>query len=214
MLADHAPWSGRCLAAVPRSVLKASMASDPTSPPRDADWADALEAVAKLQDRSAFAGLFAHFAPRVKAYMRRLGADDGRAEDVAQEVMITVWRRSGLYDRRQAAVSTWIFAIARNKRIDQLRRERRPEIDPSDPSLVQDVEPQAERLVSRSESARHLRAALDALPAEQSQVLRKNFFEDKPHSVIAEELDLPLGTVKSRVRLAFIKLRQTMQEME
>jgi RNA polymerase sigma-70 factor (ECF subfamily) len=214
MLADLAPWSGRCLAALPRSVQKGSMASDPTSPPHDADWADALEAVAKLQDRSAFAGLFAHFAPRVKAYMRRLGADDGRAEDVAQEVMITVWRRAGLYDQRQAAVSTWIFAIARNKRIDQLRRERRPEIDPSDPSLVQDVEPQAEQLVSRSESARHLRAALDALPAEQSQVLRKNFFEDKPHSVIAEELDLPLGTVKSRVRLAFIKLRQTMQEME
>lgn len=183
-------------------------------PAHDAVWADALEAVAKVQDRTAFAELFAHFAPRVKGYMRRLGADEGRAEDLAQEVMITVWRRARLYDRRQAAVSTWVFAIARNKRIDQLRRERRPEIDPSDPSLVRSPEPEAEQLLSWARSARQLRAAVDALPSEQSQVLRRNFFEDKPHSAIAEELDLPLGTVKSRVRLALIRLRQAIQEME
>lgn len=190
------------------------MASDPTSRPDDAAWADELEAVAEHRDRKAFAGLFAHFAPRVKAYMRRMGADDGGAEELAQEVMITVWRRAGLYDQRQAAVSTWIFAIARNRRIDRLRRERRPEFDPSDPLLVQDAVPQAEELVSRAQSARHLRDAVDALPAEQSEVLRRNFFEDKAHSIIAEELDLPLGTVKSRVRLALVKLRQALQEME
>jgi RNA polymerase sigma-70 factor (ECF subfamily) len=190
------------------------MVTHPTSLPDDAHWADALEAVAKHQDRSAFARLFAHFAPRVKAYVRRLGADDGRAEDVAQEVMVTVWRRAGLYDQRQAAVSTWVFAIARNKRIDQLRRELRREFDPSDPAMVQDAEPKAEELVSRIQSGRHLRDAMDALPVEQSQVLRKNFFEDKPHGAIAEELDIPLGTVKSRVRLALVKLRQALQELE
>jgi len=190
------------------------MVADPTPLPRDPAWADALEAVASSQDRAAFAGLFAHFAPRVKGYMRRLGTEDRRAEDLAQEVMLTVWRRAALYDGAQGTVSTWIFTIARNKRIDQLRRERRPEIDLHDPALVQDDAPQAEHLVAQTQSARRLRDAIDALPTEQSKVLRKNFFEDKAHSVIAEELELPLGTVKSRVRLALTKLRQALQDME
>jgi RNA polymerase sigma factor (sigma-70 family) len=190
------------------------MAPELTNPPRDEAWAEALQAIAHGGDRVAFAGLFEHFAPRVKAYMRRLGADDGPAEDLAQEVMLTVWRRAALYDQRQAAVSTWIFTIARNKRIDQLRRERRPEIDPDDPALVGEPEPEAEQLVSRAQAARRLREAIDGLPSEQARVLRKNFFEDKAHSDIAEELELPLGTVKSRVRLALTKLRQALQDME
>ena len=214
MLADCAFRSAPGLVAVASSVVEVDMASDPTSPPPAAFWMDALQAIARHQDRAAFAGLFQHFAPRVKGYMRRLGTDDRRAEDLAQEVMLTVWRRAALYDGTQGTVSTWIFTIARNKRIDHLRRERRPEIDPHDPALVQDDAPQAEHLVAQSQSVRRLREAIDALPAEQSEVLRKNFFEDKAHSVIAEELALPLGTVKSRVRLALTKLRQTLQDME
>lgn len=197
----------------PPPALERGMADD-RSVPRDPNWAEMLGAVAASRDRRAFGRVFDHFAPRVKAYMRRLGADDGRAEDLAQEVMLTVWRRAALYDQRQAAVSTWIFTIARNKRIDQLRREQRPEVDPNDPALVRDESPQAEQLVSWTQSVRRLRAAVDALPTEQAQVLRKNFFEDKAHSLIAEELDLPLGTVKSRVRLALTKLRQAMQDIE
>lgn len=190
------------------------MASEPSDSPRDDTWAEVLGTVAREHDRAAFAGLFEHFAPRVKSYMHRLGVDDGRAEDLAQEVMLTVWRRATLYDERQAAVSTWIFTIARNKRIDHLRRERRPEIDPDDPALVGEAEPEAEQLISQAQSARRLRAAIDALPSDQSEVLRKNFFEDKAHSVIAEELELPLGTVKSRVRLALTKLRQALRDTE
>jgi RNA polymerase sigma-70 factor (ECF subfamily) len=175
--------------------------------------ADLLGAVAEQRDRAAFARLFGHFAPRVKAYMRRLGAQDQKAEDLAQEVMLTVWRRACLYDGGRASVSTWIFTIARNKRIDDLRRERRPEIDPHDPALVADPQDRADELVVQQDQARRLRDAVGALPEHQALVLRKNFFEDKPHGVIAQELDLPLGTVKSRVRLALAKLRQALEEL-
>lgn len=204
--------SGGLVPTVP-PALEGVMASNP-SPPRDEDWAGVLRSIAQTRDRLAFAGLFEHFAPWVKSYMRRLGADDGRAEDLTQEVMLTVWRRAGLYDERQAAVSTWIFTIARNKRIDLIRRERRPEIDLDDPTLAGEPEPEAEQLISHAQSARRLREAIDDLPSEQAAVLRESFSEDKAHSVIAEELGLPLGTVKSRVRLALTKLRQALQEME
>ncbi len=186
------------------------MATEPGNGDPNAMLVALLDAVATRQDRNAFAQLFEHFAPRVKAYMRRLGAADQKAEDIVQEVMITVWRRAGLYDAAQASVSTWIFTIARNKRIDDLRRERHPEIDPNDPALVADPQDPADELVISQDQARRLRDAVGALPEEQALVLRKNFFEDKPHGVIAQELDLPLGTVKSRARLALAKLRQVL----
>jgi RNA polymerase sigma-70 factor (ECF subfamily) len=177
-------------------------------------FAELVAAVAERQDRAAFAALFGHFAPRLKAYIRRLGTEDARAEELAQEVMLIVWRRAALYDRAQASVSTWIFTIARNRRIDDLRRERRPEIDADDPMLVEDPAPQAELVIAQGELGRRLHAAVAALPEEQAVVLRKNFFEDKPHGAIASELALPLGTVKSRLRLALSKLREAMRGLE
>ncbi|HSA80841.1 MAG TPA: sigma-70 family RNA polymerase sigma factor [Geminicoccaceae bacterium] len=190
------------------------MITQPGPQATEPSLADLLAAVAERRDRYAFATLFSHFAPRLKAYMRRLGLEDARAEDLAQEVMLIVWRRATLYDPAQASVSTWIFTIARNKRIDELRRERRPEIDPDDPALVPDSTPAVDILVSQGEIGRRLRAAVEELPAEQAEVLRKNFFEDKPHGAIAEELALPLGTVKSRVRLALAKLRQAVGSLD
>jgi RNA polymerase sigma-70 factor (ECF subfamily) len=183
-------------------------------PGEEPPFADLVVAVAERQDRAAFAALFGHFAPRLKAYVRRLGMEDARAEELAQEVMLIVWRRATLYDPAQASVSTWIFTIARNRRIDELRRERRPEIDPDDPVLVQDSGPVADLLIAQGEVARRLHAAVAELPEEQAVVLRKNFFEDKAHNAIATELALPLGTVKSRLRLALAKLRQAMQGIE
>ena len=118
-----------------------------------------------------------------------------------------------MYDAAQASVGTWIFTIARNKRIDDLRRERHPEIDPSDPVLVADPLPAADHVLVQEDQARRLRAAVSALPADQALVLHKNFFEDKPHGVIAQELELPLGTVKSRARLALAKLRQVVGDI-
>jgi len=198
---------------MPASLSNARMATDSGRARTDPSLAAWLDAVAQRQDRAAFALLFDHFAPRVKGYIRRLGATEQKAEDIVQEVMITVWRRASLYDAAQASVGTWIFTIARNKRIDDLRRERHPEIDPSDPVLVADPLPAADHVLVQEDQARRLRAAVSALPADQALVLHKNFFEDKPHGVIAQELELPLGTVKSRARLALAKLRQVVGDI-
>ena len=178
------------------------------------ELAGLLEAVADRRDRSAFAQLFDYFAPRLKGFIRRRGVEAARAEDLAQEVMLTVWRRANLYKRAQGSVSTWIFTIARNKHIDAVRREQRPEFDPNDPALVGNPEPAGEALVSQEQIASKLRAAIKELPADQAEVLHKNFFEDKPHSEVAAELGLPLGTVKSRLRLALAKLRQVSEDFE
>ncbi|MEM8952297.1 MAG: sigma-70 family RNA polymerase sigma factor [Pseudomonadota bacterium] len=173
-----------------------------------------LEAVAESQDRSAFATLFDYFAPRIKGFIRKRGVEAAQAEDLAQDVMLTVWKRAGLYKREHGSVSTWIFTIARNRHIDVIRRERRPEIDPNDPTLTGEPVPEGETILSKSQIASRLRAAMKDLPPDQVDVIKKNFFEDKPHSEIAAELGLPLGTVKSRVRLALAKLRQVTQELE
>ncbi len=173
------------------------------------DW---LVAVGQRQDRGAFANLFRHYAPRVKAYLMRVGCDGGVAEELAQEVMVTVWRRAETFDPRQAGPSTWIFTVARNKRIDRLRRERRPEVDPDDPALVGEPAEPADRGIERQQEAVRLSRAIDALPEEQRDLVKLAYYEDKPHSVIAALRDLPLGTVKSRIRLALNRLRSELGE--
>jgi len=183
------------------------------SPPTLEDF---LLAVGRERDRAAFAALFGHFAPRLKAYLRRQGCDPGGAEELVQEVMLLVWRRAETYDPAQASASTWVFTIARNKRIDVLRREQRPEIDPDDPALVPALVPgpqeSADLRVEAQETTGRLRAALKILPPEQAELLRLAYFEDKPHSVISIEQGIPLGTVKSRLRLAMERLRKAMRD--
>lgn len=174
---------------------------------------DLLLAVGRRRDRTAFAALFAHFAPRLKAYLRRQGCDPGAADDLVQEVMLLVWRRAETYDPAQASASTWVFTVARNKRIDALRREQRPEIDPDDPALLPDPVPAADHRVESLQAGSRLRAALRALPPEQAELLRLAYFEDKPHSAISEERGIPLGTVKSRLRLAMDRLRKAMRDV-
>ena len=176
------------------------------------DW---IEAIAQAKDREAFKRLFAAFAPRLKAFARRLGAEPSVAEDLAQDVMLTVWRRSGQFDRRKAAASTWIYTIARNRRIDMIRRDARPEYDPEDPTLTgRGEEPQADSQLAMRRQAEALHQAVAELPPEQADLMRLAYFDDKSHGVIAEELGLPLGTVKSRIRLAMSKLRLTLKEDE
>ncbi len=177
-------------------------------------------AVARDGDRDAFAALFAHFAPRIKAYLMRLGADAALAEELAQEAMIMVWRRAGTFDPRRSAVSTWVFTIARNKRIDALRRERPDvignllcdEVDPEDPVLQPEPGEAADETVLRGQETELLKTALRRLPQEQAELVRMAYFEDKAHGAIAEETGLPLGTVKSRLRLALGHLRQALRE--
>jgi RNA polymerase sigma factor (sigma-70 family) len=175
---------------------------------------DLLEAIAARQDREAFKALFAHFAPRVNAFARRLGVEAQVAEDLAQDVMLTVWRRARLYDRRKAAASTWIFTIARNRRIDLIRREARPDFDPEDPGLQGEAGPAADENLAERRRDAGLREAVARLPEEQARLMRLAYFEDKSHGAIAEELDIPLGTVKSRIRLAMRKLRQMLKDQD
>jgi RNA polymerase sigma factor (sigma-70 family) len=194
-------------------AIKQAMLADQTAPRAGQDPAldELIARVARHQDRAAFAALFDHFAPRVKAYLMRLGADDGGAEELAQEVLLAVWRRAASFNPALASVGTWVFTIARNKRIDRLRRERRPELDPDDPALVPDPAVGADVALDHAQTGGRLRAAIGSLPEEQAQLLRMAYFEDKSHRAIAAETRLPLGTVKSRIRLALIRLRAALE---
>ena len=176
-------------------------------------FARLMQAVVERRDQSAFMTLFDYYAPRVKAYLKRLGASDSVAEDLSQEVMLTVWRKAASYDPAKAGVGTWIFTIARNLRIDALRRERRPELDPADPLLVPEPEPLPDRQVEASREEERVRAALRTLPEDQARVITMAFYDGKSHGEIAAELALPLGTVKSRLRLAFGRVRGMLGEM-
>jgi RNA polymerase sigma-70 factor (ECF subfamily) len=146
----------------------------------------------------------------VKAYLLRLGSEDTVAEEIAQEAMVTVWRKAATFDPVQASVSTWVFTIARNRRIDGLRRLKRADLDPEDPGLQPQAQPAADRLLYGSQREERLRRALKTLPEEQAEMIRLAFFEDKAHAAIASETDLPLGTVKSRLRLALTRLRRAL----
>lgn len=172
-----------------------------------------IEAIAERADRAAFAELFAHFAPRLKAYLMRLGADPATAEEVVQDAMLTVWRKAGSFDRQQAGAATWIFTIARNRRIDRLRRERRPELEPDDPALVPAGPEDADAAVWSTQVEGRLRTAIASLPPEQSDLIRRAYFEDLSHREIAEASGLPLGTVKSRIRLALQRLRERTDDL-
>lgn len=181
------------------------------APPDPASHAALIIAIAERGDRAAFAALFGHFAPRVKTYLRRIGTNSAQAEEMAQEALLLVWRKAAQYDPARAAAATWIFTIARNLRIDSLRRARVaiPDIDPTDepPPL-----PTADALLVADERARRLHDAIADLPAEQAEMLRLAFFEERSHSEIETDLGVPLGTVKSRLRLALAKLRGALKD--
>ncbi len=175
--------------------------------------AELIEAVAVRQDKAAFAALFRHYAPRVKSFVLRGGADPGTAQDVAQETMIMVWRKAASFDRSRASAATWIYTIARNKRIDLLRQSGRPAIEIEDWLTVFSPEEEtADTSMLAGETYLRMSELADNLPADQQEVIRKAFFEDKPHTAIAAELRLPLGTVKSRIRSALGKLRQALEK--
>lgn len=170
-------------------------------------FADLLVQVAAKQDRAAYSELFSYYAPRVKSYLMRLGADNAQAEEIAQDVMVTIWRKAGLFDRRQASVSTWIFRVARNRRIDVFRRTRRPDLDPEETMILPSAAEAPEGRVEAMETETRVREAMKDLPEEQMLLLRLAFYEGLSHREIAEKLDVPLGTVKSRIRLAFVKMK-------
>ncbi len=171
-------------------------------------WVDHVKRIREAQDQAAFAELFQHFAPRVKAFLIRSGSDAALAEECAQEVMATLWHKAHLFDPTRATVSTWVFTIARNKRIDALRKQRRPE--PEELTWGPEAEPEQADVVAMQQETAQLRTALLKLPEAQRELIVKAYFGDLSHREIASQTGLPLGTIKSRIRLALDRLRHTM----
>lgn len=176
------------------------------------DYSDLMAAVAQDRDRAAFERLFDHFAPRLNSYYQRLGLDPSASEELVQDVMATLWRKAHLFDRSKSSVPTWLFRIARNRWVDSLRRDRMRRSGSEDALTVPDPGMAADDSMDLAGREERLRAALAALPAEQRELVRLSFFEGLPHTVIAERTGLPLGTVKSRIRLAFSRLRKLLTE--
>jgi len=176
--------------------------------------ADLLQRIAERADPAAFRELYEAYGPRVKAYMMRQGADAGTAEDLAQETLLTVWRKAALYAGDRGSMTTWVFAIARNLRIDRLRREVPWQELPEGRLTEASSEPLPDEAMAEKERQERVQAALAELPPEQKEVVILAYLEGLSHSEIAERLGLPLGTVKSRMRIAYQKIRQTLESLE
>jgi RNA polymerase sigma factor (sigma-70 family) len=175
----------------------------------ESEWLDAVRQVRDAKDQAAFARLFRHFAPRVKSFLMKSGASEALAEECAQEVMATLWHKAHLFDPTRASVATWIFTIARNRRIDALRKQRRPE--PEDLPWGPEPEPDQADALAMQQEGRKLGRALAVLPEKQRDLIEKAYYGDFSHTEIAAQTGLPLGTIKSRIRLALDRLRREMQ---
>jgi RNA polymerase sigma-70 factor (ECF subfamily) len=172
-------------------------------------WVDHMTRIRDDQDKVAFGELFHHFAPRIKGFLMKSGADASLAEECTQDVMAALWHKAHQFDPSRASVATWIFTIARNRKIDLLRRQRRPE--PEDLTWGPEAEPEQEDVLSLQQETELLGAALAELPSAQRELIEKAYFGDLTHSEIAAETGLPLGTIKSRIRLALDRLRHAMK---
>lgn len=170
--------------------------------------AELVRRIAESHDKSAFGEIFDLFSGRLKSYFLGLGTSQSDAEELVQETLILVWRRAAQFDSARAGFTTWLFTIARNKSIDRIRRERRPSLDPDEPMLQPEPETAPDIALNREQEALTLREAIKTLPPEQSDLIRLAYYEELAHGAIAERLNLPVGTVKSRIRLAMKKLRQ------
>lgn len=173
------------------------------------NWVLLVQRVRDDRDRGAFKDLFIHFAPRVKGFLMKSGADATMAEECAQDVMTTLWRKADQFDPTRASVATWIFTIARNRRIDILRRQNRPE--PEELPWGPEPEPDQADVVAFQQDTALLSKALARLPDAQRDLIEKAYFGDLSQSEIASLTGLPLGTIKSRIRLALDRLRHLMK---
>jgi RNA polymerase sigma-70 factor (ECF subfamily) len=172
-----------------------------------------VTAVAERRDRAAFTVLYDYYSPRLNAWLLRLGMDRASAEELAQEVMVTLWHKAQLFDASKSSLGTWLYRIARNRRIDAARRNRVDFVDPAEYTLdIPDEQaPDADQQIDAQTREDVLRQAMVTLPEEQASLVRLAFFEGLSHSEIASRTDLPLGTVKSRIRLAFSRLRRVLE---
>jgi RNA polymerase sigma-70 factor, ECF subfamily len=175
---------------------------------------DLLLSIAVTQCREAFSTLFQRLGPRVKAYMMKVGASPDVAEEITQETFVSVWRKAQQFDQRKSSAVTWIFTIARNRRIDRLRKERRPALDPNDPLLVPNKIPTPLEELEQSSIVKNVTASIQKLPVDQRDVVRLSFIEGLSHQEISNRLKTPLGTIKSRLRLSFEKLRLSLGDFQ
>ncbi len=176
--------------------------------------AEFLQRVGERGDVEAFRQLFDAYAPRVKSYMMRQGADANTAEELAQETLLTVWRKARLYSGDKGSATTWIFTIARNLRIDRLRREQQWVPLPDDYDSQSSSDAGADEVLAEEERRRRVQQTLAQLPIEQREVVVLSYIEGLPHSEIAKRLGLPIGTVKSRMRLAYLKIRDAVKDLK
>ena len=193
-------------------VAKGTDPGDPRS--KAAEFAECIGQIASGRSEAAFEVLFRYFAPRIKSYCLRVGADPTGAEEITQEAMVSIWRNAAKFDPSKASPSTWIFAIARNLSIDRFRKSRRPEFDPGDPAFVPEGESPADRLIETIEMEEAVRKILDSLSPKERDVLLLSYYENLSHSEISRQLRLPIGTVKSRIRLAFGKIRSALEAQD
>ncbi len=168
---------------------------------------DMLVAIGNKKDKECFIDIFNHFAPRIKSFLIKGGLQAEIADELAQETMLAIWNKAQSYDPKQAAASTWIFTIARNKRIDHLRKIANYRTQSDDNMVFEDPGATPIENTTQKQETQRIKDALRTLPEEQLTLIKKSFFEDKSHAIIAEETGIPLGTVKSRIRLALDRLR-------
>jgi RNA polymerase sigma-70 factor (ECF subfamily) len=185
--------------------------ADTFSANNDEDLTLCVELIGKNQDKLAFNSIFRYFAPRLKSFLVKAGSTDTQAEEVIQEVMIAVWTKSSTYDSNKSSVSTWIYTIARNKRIDKIRKEKRHYLSESDEGLEIPVDSTQEKEIFTAQVSNSLKKYMSNLPEEQSKLLKLSYFYNKTHADISAELKIPLGTVKSRIRLALTKMRHLVE---
>lgn len=198
------PWPAA--SAPPRSRIAPSGMADLTA----ADARALLGRAAEHRDRAAFAELYRHYSPRVRAWLVRRGARGSEVDELVHEVMLAVWQQAGRYDAGRASVSTWVFTIARNRHVDRIRKHARPEPEPDDPQFVPSAPAPADDALAKARAAERVREAIAALPDAQAQVMRRAWLDGVTLRQVAEEQGVPLGTVKSRVRLAMKSLRSTL----
>ncbi|MEZ5758669.1 MAG: sigma-70 family RNA polymerase sigma factor [Emcibacteraceae bacterium] len=164
--------------------------------------------VARNKDRHAFHQLFDYFAPRIKSYLLNFNISDQKAEDLTQDVMITLWQKADKFDPEKAKISTWLFRVARNKYIDKVRQQKYPEVNADDHIASMIAPEKTDQNIKETQDRGRIEMAMSVLNDEQRKVIELSYFKELSHSQIAAATNLPLGTVKSRIRMAFQTLRE------
>ena len=200
-----ATFAGKAASARPGKVKAHQVKTDDTS--KRMAWVAQMTSVRDAKDTDAFAELFDYFGPRVKSFLMKSGASPDLAEECTQDVMVTLWNKSHLFDPAKASVSTWIFTIARNRRIDLLRKQRR--VEPEDLPWGPEADPHQDEVLVLQQETEILGQAIAALPPKQRMLIEKAYYGELTHSEIAAQTGLPLGTIKSRIRLALDRLRHS-----